>query len=154
MHRILWPRTAKWLGLGQKWKWFWKAWTMAFHALVVVKWVAAPPSGRKSTKRGNSPFWEFKNDEKTRFCALRAFFMRNFCKIFLASILGLQQSQYKFWILVQYSALVWLELLNSLEVVLKMDLGYYIWHSRPAWVNRPILQLPSHAWILNLSNTF
>ena len=91
MHQILWPRTAKRLGLGQKWKWFWKAWTMAFHALVVVKWVAAPPSGRKSTKRGNSPFWGFKNDEKTRFCALRAFFMRNFRKIFLASILGLQQ---------------------------------------------------------------
>ena len=95
MRQILWPRTAKRLGLGQKWKWFWKAWTMAFRALVVVKWAAAPPSGQKLTKRGNSPFWGFKNDEKTRFRALSCFYC-NKSNIFQSKVNFLLKGIYSF----------------------------------------------------------
>ena len=44
------PCVPKQWDLGQKLRCLWKAWSMAFHALKVVKWALMTPSGHKLTK--------------------------------------------------------------------------------------------------------
>ena len=44
------PCLPKQWDLGQKLRCLWKAWSMAFHALKVVKWALMTPSGHKLTK--------------------------------------------------------------------------------------------------------
>ena len=45
-----WPCVLKQLDLGQKLRCLWKAWSMVFHALKVVKWSLMTPSGKILTK--------------------------------------------------------------------------------------------------------
>ena len=44
------PCVPKQWDLGQKLRCLWKAWSMVFHALKVVKWALMTPSGHKLTK--------------------------------------------------------------------------------------------------------
>ena len=63
------PCVPKQWDLGQKLRCLWKAWSMAFHALKVVKWALMTPSGHKLTKckKVATP----KNGKNRQFLALR-----------------------------------------------------------------------------------